>query len=332
MKMARKCRLHYAGALYHVIVRGNNREKVFLGELHKEKYLNILYRYKQELGFNLYAFCIMDNHAHFLIGVHDISLSCIMQRVQQVYTQWFNRIYKRTGHVFQQRYKALLCNKEGYFLQLVKYIHRNPLEAGIGRGLDYKWSSHSYYMGREKGRLVDTDEALNLFGKIREKAIRNYLQFINQGQDKITDIEDMYEDIKQWESVGSKGIKSSNSSNSSNSSIDSIASDDGRKDSEVVTGQKPDVLEIIEEICSNENITIGEIARRTKIQRVSDIRKSIVILSEKYCEPAPKTKELAQILNLPPSMISKIKSGESKGTSYVEEVIERWEKGNGIKE
>lgn len=327
--MARKSRFHYAGALYHVIVRGNNREKVFLGELHKEKYLNILYRYKQELGFNLYAFCIMDNHAHLLIGVQDIPLSCIMQRVQQVYTQWFNRIHKRTGHVFQQRYKALLCNKESYFLQLVKYIHRNPLEAGLQRGLEYKWSSHPYYMGREKDRLVDADEALNLFGNIRGKAVRNYLHFMNEAQDKITDVEEMYEDTKQWGSAGNNGI---NSCDSSNSSIDSVIKDGSRKDSEVATGKKANIWEVIEEVCRNENTTSGEISKRTKIQRLSDIRKAIVILSEKYCEPAPKTKELAHKLNLPPSMISKIKSGESKKTVYVEEVIERWEKGKGIRE
>jgi putative transposase len=129
--MARKPRIYYPGALYHVIVKGNNGEDVFKEESHKNKYLDIIASYKTMMGFILYAYCIMDNHAHLLIEVRDIPLSKIMQRIQQVYTQWFNHKYKRTGHVFQQRYKALLCDKDSYLLQLVRYIHNNPVKADL---------------------------------------------------------------------------------------------------------------------------------------------------------------------------------------------------------
>ena len=106
------------------------------GDIHKNKYLDILATYKEKIGFLLYAYCIMDKHVHPLVEVKDTPLSQIMQRIQQVYTQWFNRKYNRTGHVFQQRYKALLCDKDNYFLQLIRYIHNNPVRANHEGGIE----------------------------------------------------------------------------------------------------------------------------------------------------------------------------------------------------
>lgn len=151
--MARKPRIHYPGALYHVIVRGNNQETIMYNDMHKNKYLSIVARYKEKLGFMLYAFCILDNHAHLLIEVQDVPLSQIMQRIQQVYTQWFNHRHDRTGHVFQQRYKAMLCNKESYLLEVIRYIHNNPVRANLDDGIEYRWSSHVYYVGIKKATL-----------------------------------------------------------------------------------------------------------------------------------------------------------------------------------
>jgi REP element-mobilizing transposase RayT len=106
--MARKPRIHYDGALYHVLVRGNNRSHIFRNKEDKENYKKIVLKYKKRYHFKLYAYCIMDNHAHLLIKVTDIPLSKIMQGILQVFTQKYNRINNTTGHVFEQRYKALL--------------------------------------------------------------------------------------------------------------------------------------------------------------------------------------------------------------------------------
>ena len=293
--MARKPRVHYPGALYHVMVRGNNGEEVFIDRVHKGKYLNLLALYKETMDFKLHAFCIMNNHAHLLIEVHGIPLSQIMQRVQQVYTQWFNHGNNRTGHVFQQRYKALLCDKNSYLLQLIRYIHNNPVKANLVGGLAYKWSSHNHYIGKETGNFIDTSDVLRMFSENRREALKQYSQFMNHEYEEEIDF-DKFEEFQS----GMQVIERENEDKEKELSID----------------------EIIEKVCNNENVNISEITRRTKIQRITDIRKAIVLLSEKHSNI--KNIELAHKLNLSISMISKIKSGVSKGAN-VEDVIQRWE-------
>lgn len=293
--MARKPRIHYPGALYHVMVRGNNREKVLIDEVHKGKYLGLVALYKEKLDFKLYAFCIMDNHAHLLIEVKDVPLSQIMQRIQQVYTQWFNRKHGRTGHVFQQRYEAILCDKDNYLLQLIKYIHNNPVRVNLDGGIKYKWSSHVYYIGEKKSNFVNTFDILGMFSENRKEAFRQYLKFMNQEPEEIT--YDNFEELQLKRQVMEKEKKKEEN----RLSID----------------------EIMEKVCINENVDISEITRKTKIQWISDIRKAIVLLSERHCSITNTV--LAQKLNLHPSMISKIKSGTCKGTAYVEDVIRRWD-------
>ena len=295
INMARKPRIHYPGALYHVMVRGNNGENVLSEEIHKNKYLDIVASYKEKIGFILYAYCIMDNHVHLLIEVTDVPLSQIMQRIQQVYTQWFNHKYNRTGHVFQQRYKALLCDKDNYLLQLIRYIHNNPVKANFEGGIEYKWSSHIYYIGKKKSTIVDPSYVLSIFSENKNKAVKQYLQFMNQD-----DTEIIYVNTDELQPTNI-AVKNEKKERIKNINID----------------------EIIEEVCINENVTIEDITKKTRVQRISDIRKAIVLLSESYCNVSNKL--LSQKLNVSSSMVSKIRSGSSKGTAYVEEVMRRWE-------
>ena len=98
--MARKPRIHYENAIYHVIARGNNRENIFLDARDKDKYLELIGKYKQKYGFELFAYVLMDNHVHLLIYIDQISISKIMQGIQQTYTQYYNKKYRHVGHVF----------------------------------------------------------------------------------------------------------------------------------------------------------------------------------------------------------------------------------------
>lgn len=295
--MARKLRVHYPGALYHVMGRGNNGEKILAEGLQKSEYIKILTYYKKQLCFKLYAFCIMDNHVHLLIEVKDAPLSGIMQRIQQVYTQWFNRKYGRTGHVFQQRYKALLCNKENYLLQLIRYIHYNPVKANMCKDLNYIWSSHSHYIGVVNDGFVDVDDVLGVFSENRKQAVKQYLQFMDQIPEEIA-LRDFLELQPEVKISCRTGIGTQN--------------------------ERISIDEVIENVCLKENVSISEVVRKTRIQRISDIRKAIVLLSERHC--CVTNTLLAQKLNLPLSMISKIKSGASKGTDYVQEIIRSFEK------
>jgi len=182
--MARKPRIHYNGAFYHVIARGNNKEYVFRNDIDKEEYLERLRDYLIQYKAKLYAYVLLDNHCHLLIQVSDIPLSKIMQLVQQTYTTYYNRTYHHTGHVFEQRYKSILCDKDEYLLSLVRYIHLNPVRAGIS-DVAYKYSSHNEYI--DKRKLCEIDEVLVLFSEDRSKAINSYLEYMDMKDKEIED-------------------------------------------------------------------------------------------------------------------------------------------------
>jgi REP element-mobilizing transposase RayT len=176
--MARKLRIQYPGAFYHIIVRGNQRQDIFRDEADRHEYIKRLQRYKEKYGFLLYAFVLMGNHVHLLIETPSEPISRIMQALNFTYTQYFNRKYGTVGHLFQGRYKSYLCDREAYLLTLVRYIHMNPVRAGLTDGPDgYEWSSHQDYMSGSRG-VVDTEGVLRLFGERRGIARRRYRQFI----------------------------------------------------------------------------------------------------------------------------------------------------------
>jgi REP element-mobilizing transposase RayT len=146
--MARKPRLHYLGAHYHVMLRGNGGMRIFQDEADRYKFLDLVQESIPRFKYRIHAFCLMTNHVHFAIQVSDISLSKIIQNISFRYTRYVNKKEKRIGHLFQGRYKALIVEADSYLLQLVRYIHLNPLHAKMVENLlDYPWSSHLAYLG-----------------------------------------------------------------------------------------------------------------------------------------------------------------------------------------
>ena len=144
--MARKPRVEYSGAFYNVICRGNQRQVIFRSDPDRKYYLQRLETYRKRYGFTLYAYVLMSNHVHLLIETGEIPLSKIMQGLQFTYTRYFNRKYRKVGHLFQGRFKAILCDREAYLLELVRYLHLNP--GRIRSPVDpwkYRWSSHAAY-------------------------------------------------------------------------------------------------------------------------------------------------------------------------------------------
>ena len=129
--MARKPRIEFEGAFYHVITRGNQRQKIFRDEKDYKKYLEILSEYKKQYKYCLYSYILMNNHIHLLLETQDFPLSKIQQGINQRYTMYFNKKHKTVGHLFQGRYKAILCDKDKYLLSLIKYIHLNPVRAKV---------------------------------------------------------------------------------------------------------------------------------------------------------------------------------------------------------
>jgi REP element-mobilizing transposase RayT len=182
--MPRKPRIEYAGAFYHVIARGNQKQRIFKDAADFQKYLLTLTVYKNRTGSRIYAYVLMNNHVHLLVETGEIPLSKIMQGVSQTYTMYFNRRYRTVGHLFQGRYKAILCDKDAYLLGLLKYIHQNPVRARITEKVEaYPWSSHHAYTGKDNPlSLVDTDQVLRLFSERKSRARAKYREFM-AGQD-----------------------------------------------------------------------------------------------------------------------------------------------------
>jgi REP element-mobilizing transposase RayT len=179
--MARKLRIEFEGALYHVITRGNKKQRIFLDKEDKERFLKKLLEYKNRYNFVLYAYALMDNHVHLLIETQKIGLSKIMQGLLQSHTQWHNRKYTTVGHLFQGRYRAILCDKDDYLLLLVRYIHLNPFRAGIKGLKKYPWTSHGLYLKGEKNELVNIEFVLTQFANNKKTAFELYSSFIAEG-------------------------------------------------------------------------------------------------------------------------------------------------------
>ena len=180
--MARKPRIHYPDAFYHVMLRGNDGQNIF----HATKDRFFLYDLIQEgierFGHRIHAFCLMTNHLHLIVQVDDIPLAKIIQNMSFRYTRYFNKNTKRIGHLFQGRYKALLIDSDNYLLELVRYIHHNPIRAGAVRAADqYRWSSYRAYMGQEKIYWLTQDFVLSQFAKSEKKARHLFQEFCLEG-------------------------------------------------------------------------------------------------------------------------------------------------------
>jgi len=183
--MARKPRIHFAGALYHVISRGNRRQVIFRDEGDYERYRRFLREYKKRYRVVFFAYALMPNHIHLLVEVRDVPLSRVMQALQFRYTRTFNVRYRKSGHLFQGRYKAILCERDAYLLELSAYLHLNPVRAGlVDDPMDYRWTSYGAYVKGEGDELVDTGFVLAQFSRNRRSAMRGYERFVRDRIDQ----------------------------------------------------------------------------------------------------------------------------------------------------
>lgn len=163
--MARRPRLFASGLLYHVIARGNQRQLTFLSDDDYGAYLRRLALYRERYGVSLHAYCLMPNHVHLLVRTGAPPLAKFMQGLQQSYTQWFNRVHAKVGHVFQGRYRAIVCDSDAYLVTLVRYIHLNPVRAGLVPQPDlYGYSGHRALLAGQTTALLDPDPVLRLLG------------------------------------------------------------------------------------------------------------------------------------------------------------------------
>ena len=181
--MARPLRIEYAGALYHVFARGNNRADMFLDDVDRKAFLGNLDRVCANFRWRIRAWCLMNNHYHLLVETPEPNLSAGMRELNGVYAQRFNRRHERVGHVLQGRYKAALVEKHAYLLTLLRYIVLNPVRANFTQtAAGWPWSSHRSLIGRaDTPSWLAASETLGLFHNERRHAIRAYAGFVADG-------------------------------------------------------------------------------------------------------------------------------------------------------
>lgn len=180
--MSRKPRIHFPGAVYHVILRGNAGQEIFFAKKDRGRFYLLLQEGIEKFGHRVLAFCLMPNHVHLVIQVGEKSLSKIMHNISFRYTRFINARKKRTGHLFQGRYKAILVDADSYLLELVRYVHNNPVRAKITETIDqHRWSSHRVYLGLDIVPWLSTDLVLSQFSKHEKTATKLYHEFVLRG-------------------------------------------------------------------------------------------------------------------------------------------------------
>lgn len=190
--MPRQARAKSNSGVYHLMLRGINGQDIFLDREDRQKFIKTLKKYKEKCGYQVYGYCLMNNHIHLVLKEGEEELSLVMKRIGVSYVAWYNFKYERTGHLFQDRFKSEEIEDDQYLLVALRYIHQNPLNAGMVKSIsDYEWSSFNDYFSQKKD-LTDYNFVLRIFDSDREKAVKSFNLFMRQAaKDKCLDYDDI---------------------------------------------------------------------------------------------------------------------------------------------
>ncbi|WP_048601431.1 REP-associated tyrosine transposase [Rubeoparvulum massiliense] len=184
--MARKPRIWFPGAIYHITARGNRRSSLFHDQRDYRKYFALLKETRTEFPFILHAYCLMPNHIHLLLETLETPPGLIMKKWHASYALAFNKRHDLVGHLFQGRYGAKLVKNDEYFLTVSRYIHRNPLEAQmVKKAEEYPWSSYAAYFFGRKNPYITTTKTFSYFSEPQRE---QYRKFIEEGGQSPSDL------------------------------------------------------------------------------------------------------------------------------------------------
>jgi REP element-mobilizing transposase RayT len=191
--MARPLRIEFAGSLYHITSRGNERRTIFFKDDDRLAFLSLLSDVVHRFSWLCHAYCLMGNHYHLLVETPEANLSKGMRQLNGVYTQYINRTHRRVGHLFQGRFKGILVQKEVYLLELARYIMLNPVRAGmVADPADWRWSSYRSSVGlEERPEFLTTEGLLSAFGEEPARARRGFARFVAEGKDQASPWQDL---------------------------------------------------------------------------------------------------------------------------------------------
>ena len=205
--MTRPLRIQYPGAWYHVMNRGASGQRIFLDENDRKDFLNLLGETSEMFNIQIHAYCLLDNHYHLVIHIPQGNISRSMRHLNGIYTQRFNRKHRRDGSIFRGRFKAILIDADSYLLEVVRYIHLNPVRANIVKTPEqYVWSSHNAYLEKQPSlSLLVRDEVHGRFGEKLNQSIKRYREFVKAGIR--SDIEEFYTRKKRPNILGAERFK-----------------------------------------------------------------------------------------------------------------------------
>lgn len=288
--MARKPRVQFPGAFYHVLVRGNRLEAIFFDDTDRKEYLRRLGEARRRFDFTLYAYVLMPNHVHLLLEMGLVTLSRIMQWLGTTYTQYFNRRHHKIGHLFQGRYKAILCDQDSYFLSLVRYIHLNPVRAGLVKDpAEYPWSSHRTYVGLAHDSMIARSVVLKQFGRELTQAVGAYQEYITQGVSQ--GHEPRYYQVVDQLFLGDERFVAR---------MKRQAGEPSKSHRRRVIGS---LDEIVRHVAQALNVDVKALRKPSKVRPVVEARNILSYIVREYSDQ--KGASLAGILNVDPSIVSR---------------------------
>jgi len=289
--MPRQARLDAPGTLHHVIVRGIEKRRIVDDDRDRENFISRLGHLATATGTQVYSWSLLTNHAHILLHSGEKGLSSFMRRLLTGYAIEYNLRHKRHGHLFQNRYKSIVCEEDAYFLELVRYIHLNPLRAGLVNDLAelsrYHWCGHSVLTGNVINSWQNRAGVLSMFGNSERIAVRAYCQYMEEGVPLGRRPElvggGLLRSAGGWSQVKPRllnqdGVLSDERILGSGKFVERIVAEAEEK----IRHQLPvdrrweDAKGIIEEVCREENVSPEELRSGSRRAPVSTIRKLLV--------------------------------------------------------
>jgi putative transposase len=288
----RKARLDSPGTLHHVIVRGINKRRIVNDAADRKDFVRRMGELAEGTKTSIYAWALMTNHAHILLRSAPIGLSGYMRRLLTGYAVSYNHRHQRWGHLFQNRYKSIICEEDAYFTELVRYIHLNPLRAKLVKSFEkldrYRWCGHGVIMGKIKNEWHDRDYVLKWFGKKEGEAKKNYRQYVKKGIDKGRRPElvggGLIRSLGGWSAV--KALRRSGDRELSDDRILGSGEFVERTIKEAhanvryqfsVNEQTGKIDEYIAQVCKKEKVSIAEIKAGGRRRKASRVRARIAI-------------------------------------------------------
>ena len=290
--MPRRARLDAPGTLHHVIVRGIEKRRIVNDVADRKNFVKRMGELSTSTKTSIYAWALMTNHAHILLRSSEFGLSGLMRRLLTGYAVSYNRRHRRWGYLFQNRYKSIVCDEDAYFIELVRYIHLNPLRAKLVKNLAqldrYRWSGHGVLMGIITNDWQDSDYVLKYFGKkegVARKAYRNYVKkAIDEGRRPELVGGGLIRSLGGWSAV--KAMRRSGDRELSDDRILGSGEFVERiiKEAEAkikyqlpVKEHHQKIDEYIAHLCRSENVSIAELKAGGRRKEVSGVRVRIAL-------------------------------------------------------